>query len=145
MHLVTALIKETKPARQTQIFRNNEFPFCALIFCSWWASLTKSALIVAGISTAAAAKQSLFLHPLCTRQTGFSLHISFSTCCSDSTKTGGFRKLMNGGGEQARVRASVVMFKARYYEWFHTRGTATDFIFIAWHWQTLTAKSFISS
>lgn len=40
---------------------------------------------------------------------------------------------MNGGGEQAGVGASVLMFKARYYEWLHTQGTATDFIFIAWH------------
>lgn len=40
---------------------------------------------------------------------------------------------MNGGGEQARIGASVLMSKARYHEWLHTWGTATNFIFIAWH------------
>lgn len=40
---------------------------------------------------------------------------------------------MNGGGERARLGVSVLMSKARYREWLHTRGTATDFIFIAWH------------
>lgn len=69
--LVIALKQETKPARQRQTFTNNEFPFRALISSSWWAPLTKSALIVAGISTAVTAKHRLFPHPLCTRQAGF--------------------------------------------------------------------------
>lgn len=40
---------------------------------------------------------------------------------------------MNGGGERARIGASVLMSKATYPEWLHTQGIATDFIFIAWH------------